>query len=140
MIDIQINIENADILALMNIQKYDEAINVINIGYSNKIEFDKLMHLYLLHGYCYYKMKQYPLAINTLNKILKHRYNQSMEHHVLSQAFQPLAETHMEHSRGKNKAKNRSTFIAISSCFDLLCYREETLEIMDRFLELVGKK
>lgn len=137
--DILINIENGDILSLMKAQRFQEALALSDTRCSGEIPFDRLMHLYLLKAYCNYSLEQYPLAVNTLGKILKHRYSNQIEHHILSQAFYLLAQTHMKHSKGRNKAKNRSTFTAISNCFDLLCYQEETLELMDKFLDLVGE-
>lgn len=139
MLDIILNIENGDILALIRDNKFEEALMIMNNRFTNDQEFDQLNHLYLLQGYCYYKMQQYPLAISVLNKILKYRYSSAMEHHLLSQAFYLLAETHLKHSKGRNIAKNRSTFIAISSCMNLLCYREEVLTLMDRFLKTIGE-
>lgn len=140
MLDIDIYIENGDILALMKDNKFQMALDLIKNRNSHEISFDRQMHLFLLQAYCYYSMEQYPLAVNTLGKILKHRYNSDIEHHLLAQGFYLLAMTHMKHSKGRNKAKNRSTFIAISSCMSLLCYREQTLVLMDDFLRLVGEK
>jgi hypothetical protein len=141
MLDITINIENADILALMKVEEYVEAITILDTILSDdQLPLGNQAHLLILKAYCNYKLQRYPIAINTLGKILKHRYSNEIEHHVLSQAFYLLAITHMAHSKGRNKAKNRSTFIAISSSMNLLCYRQETIELMDDFLRLVGEK
>lgn len=141
MLDLIINIENADILALIKVAQYEEAIKIIDTKLSDDLlPLGNKAHLLLLKAYCNYKLERFPLAINNLNQILKYRYTNEIEHHVLSQAFYIKAETMMAHSQGKNKAKNRSTFISISSCMNLLCYRSEILELTDRFLELVGEK
>lgn len=140
MLDIDIYIENGDILALMKDNKFQMALDLIKNRNSHEISFDRQMHLFLLQAYCHYCREEFPLAINVLGKILKHRYNSDMEHHILSQAFYLLAMTHMKHSKGRNKGKNRITFVAISSCMSLLCYREITLELMNEFLKLVGEK
>lgn len=140
MIDIQIYVEYGDVLSLMREQKFQEALDVITTKFTDDIAFDKLMHLFLLQAYCHYKHEEYPLAINALGKILKHRYNSGIEHHLLAEGFYLFGSVQIDHSKGRNKTKNRSTFVAISSCMNLLCYREETLALMDRFLELVGEK
>lgn len=139
MIDVQIYSEFGDILGLMQKQRFEEALNLISSKFNNELEFEKLMHLFLLQSYCYYSSEEYPLAINVLGKILKYKYNSGIEHHLLSQSYYLLALSHIEHSHGTNKAKNRSTFNAISSCINLLCYRQETIDLMDRFINMLGE-
>lgn len=140
MLDIHIYIENADILVLIKVQNYDEALRLIESRLINDIPSDINAHLFLLKAFCNYKLLRYPLAINSLNNILKHRYDNTIEQHVLSMAFFLKAQSLMMHANGKNKAKNRSTFIAISSCLNLLSYREDVLNLMDDFLFLIGEK
>jgi hypothetical protein len=141
MLDLFIYIEISDVTMLIKNEHYDEALAIIETRLSkNDIPFENNAHLLLLKAFCNYKLERYPITINCLNQITKFRYGNEIEHHVLSQAFYIKAETYMAHSKGKNKAKNRSTFIAISSCLNLLTYREDVLNLMDDFLILVGEK
>jgi tetratricopeptide (TPR) repeat protein len=141
MLDIHIYIENSDITILIKNEKYDEALAIIETRLSkNDIPLENNAHLLLLKAHCNYKLERYPIAINSLNQITKYRYGNEIEQHVLSQAFYIKAQSYMAHSKGMNKTKNRSTFIAISSCLNLLTYREDILNLMDDFLILVGEK
>jgi len=140
MLDIYLNIENAEILSLTKKELYEAALLVIETKLSDPdILLEQEAHLWLLKGFCNYMLQRYPLAIQSVNKILKYRYTNQIEQHMLSQAFFLKAKIMMAHSKGKNQEKNRSTFIVISNSWSLLNFRSENIALMDDFLNLIGK-